>query len=226
VKKLWKIINNVILAAIILFSILVILSYLNVFGTRMFVVKSGSMEPKIHTGSVVIVQSGTDYKVGDVITFKIPNSKDTVTHRIVVIKPDVKKNIFYQVKGDANKTPDPDLVASNMVVGKVSFSIPYLGYLVAFIKTLPGLVIFIIIPATIIIYQELTNIKTEAARIRTAKRKVVEEVEKIEGTIAEEEKKIVKKVTKRKVPAKASGKPSKKSGSRIKTSGKGAKNEK
>jgi len=212
VKKLWKIINNVILAAIILFSILVILSYLNVFGTRMFVVKSGSMEPKIHTGSVVFDKSGTDYKVGDVITFKIPNSKDTVTHRIAAIKPDVKKNIFYQVKGDANNAPDPDLVASNMVVGKVSFSIAYLGYLVAFIKTLPGLIIFIIIPATIVIYQELTNIKSEVANIRAAKKKVVEEVGKIEEVLVKEEKLLVKsvskkkKVSKKKSPAKKPGK--------------------
>ena len=206
--KTWKIISNTIFALVIVFALLIIASSLSIFGTRMFVVKSGSMEPEIHTGSVVFDKTAKEYKVGEIITFKVSNSKDTVTHRIDEVRMDAEKKVFYQVKGDANNAPDQDLVSKENVVGKVSFTVPYLGYLVAFIKTLPGLIIFVIIPATIIIYQEITNIHSEIRRLREAKKKVAEEVEKIEEIIVEEEKKVMKKVTgkkpaKKKVSAKA-----------------------
>lgn len=192
-KKFGKIINNVVTTLVALFALLIIASSLNVFGTRMFVVKSGSMEPEIHTGSVVFDRASADYGIGDIITFKVPNSKDTVTHRISEVRTDVENKIFYQVKGDANNTPDTDLVSKENVIGKVSFSIPYVGYLVAFIKTLPGLVIFIIIPATIIIYQELANVKTEIQRLRELKQTAIKTAKKVESEIIEEEKKVIAK---------------------------------
>jgi signal peptidase len=70
--------------AIIVFSLLIIASSLNIGGWRMYVVKSGSMEPAIHTGSIVFDKKEADdtYVVGDIITFQLPSSKDTVTHRI------------------------------------------------------------------------------------------------------------------------------------------------
>ncbi|MHB8053175.1 MAG: hypothetical protein ACYDEZ_07810 [Methanoregula sp.] len=38
------------------------------------------------------------------------------------------------------------------------FSVPYLGYLVAFIRTPLGLVLFLVIPATILIISELLKV--------------------------------------------------------------------
>jgi len=194
--KVWKAIKGIFWVAIIFAAVFIIFTSLNLFGYQMFVVKSGSMEPKIHTGSVVIDHKASNYEVGNVITFKIPESKDTVTHRIVAINADTT-GTTYQVKGDANNSPDPDLVPQANVVGKVNFTIPFLGYLIAFIRTLPGLIIFILIPALIIIAEEMGNIKTEVANIKAAKKKVVEEVEKIEKTVGDEEKIIVNKITKK-----------------------------
>jgi signal peptidase len=191
--KAWKIIKTVFWVAVIVGSLFVIFSSLDLFGYRMYVVKSGSMEPKIHTGSVVIDHKANNYNLKDVITFKVQNSKDTVTHRIYKINADKS----FTVKGDANKTADPDPVQKTNVVGKVLFSIPFLGYFIAFLRTLPGLIIFIIAPAVIIISDEIANIKSEAARIVNARKKVVKEVEKIEEFVEEEEKKIFKKRPKR-----------------------------
>lgn len=193
-KNIERTISNIVVSIVIVFSLIVIFSSLDIFGHRMYAVKSGSMEPKIPTGSLVFDEKSSGYKVGDVITFRIPNNKDTVTHRIVQIKTDLKNDTFYVVKGDANQASDPNPVPKDDVVGKVSHSVPYFGYLVSFVKTLPGLIIFIIIPATIIIYQELVNIKTEIAKIRATKRKVVEEVEKIEDVVEKEEKKIIREI--------------------------------
>jgi signal peptidase I len=196
-REAWDIIKNTILGLVILFALIIIISSLSLGGNKMYVVKSGSMEPKIHVGSVVFDKPQKEYGVGDVITFKILGTKDTVTHRIVEVVPDAKNEIFYRVKGDANQTADPSLVAKANVVGKQNFSVPLLGYLVGFIKTLPGLIVLIIIPAVIIIYDEIANINTEVAKIKAAKRKVIEEVEKVEEFVEEEEKKIFKKVAKK-----------------------------
>jgi signal peptidase len=187
-------IKNTVYITIIFFSLLIIVSSLNLFGTQMFVVKSGSMEPEIQTGSIVFDKKNTEYETGDVITFKVPDSKDTVTHRIVEKTLDVKDDLFYTVKGDANNAVDPEPVSNASVIGKVRFTIPYLGYLVAFMKTLPGLILFVIIPATAIILYELVNIKTEVQNIRNAKKTIVDTVEKIEKELVEEEKIIINKL--------------------------------
>src|SRR3990167_3351690 len=64
------------------------------------IVKSGSMEPAIPTGSVVMVRPSVSYAVGDVITFGKDTKTDIpTTHRIVAMNAD---NTF-TVKGDANE---------------------------------------------------------------------------------------------------------------------------
>jgi signal peptidase len=151
------------------------------------------MEPDIKTGSLVLVMEQSDYRTGDVITYTVPGGDDTVTHRIVEKKTDMTNSIFYRVKGDANDAPDKELVSKSNVVGEVLFSIPLLGYLVAFIKTLPGLILFIVIPATIIVYQELVNIKAEIQKLRRAKNHAIETAKKVEDIIVVEEKKLAKK---------------------------------
>jgi len=164
-KKAWLIIKSTFwLMMIVAFGFLIV-SSLNLFGSKTYVVKSGSMEPKIHTGSIVVSKNSNNYQKDDVITFKVVGSKDTVTHRIVEI---VNQNSqpMYRTKGDANKSADPEFVSKQNVVGKLVFSIPLVGYLMAFVKTLPGLVIFVFIPAVIIISEEIANIKTEAHLIK------------------------------------------------------------
>lgn len=181
--KIWQITKNIFFILIIVFSLMIILSSLNIFGYRMFIVKSGSMEPKIRTGSVVFDKKTSTYKVGDVVTFKIKDSKDTVTHRIVSEKIDANNGVFYTTKGDANNAPDSEPASKLNVVGKVAFSVPYMGYLAAFIRTLPGLIIFIIIPATIIVYEEMGKIKDEIKKIQEEKKKVAKKLKKEEREI-------------------------------------------
>ncbi len=167
-NRFWKIINTTVLTLVILLSLLIIISSLNIGGHTVFTVKSGSMEPAIKAGSVVFDKKQENYKVGDIITFKVENSKDTITHRIIGIAGQGLETNFI-IKGDANSSPDTKPVMKSNVVGKVLFSIPYLGYLVSFAKTLAGLIILIIIPATIIVYEEIVKIKGEVIRIRNEK---------------------------------------------------------
>lgn len=168
-----KIIEGIVLFAVAIIALLVLLSFLKVGGLRMYAVKSGSMEPQIKKGSVVFTQPAEEYKVGDIITFQISNGTDFVTHRVSEVGKDADK-VYYKTKGDANSSEDFAKVTEDKVVGKVTLNINYVGYFIQYVKTLPGLVILIIIPATVIIYEEFKKIKKEAKEIikkRRAKKK-------------------------------------------------------
>jgi len=170
-KNYWNIITYIIYAIVIIFAILAISAKFSLFGIRLLVVKSGSMEPAIKTGSLVIDKKMPEYRLGDIITFNDhENQKETTTHRIVDIDTQGGSNLFI-TQGDTNNSPDSVKITSDQILGKVRFTIPYFGYVVAFTRTWPGVVILIIIPATIIIYDEINNIKKEWAKRKAQKGK-------------------------------------------------------
>ena len=131
----------------------------SLFGMRSFVVVSGSMEPAIRLGSIVLTESETNYKTGDIVSFN-NNAGQTVTHRIMEIKTSPGGQSFI-LKGDANNTADGEEVKKREVIGEVFLTIPYLGRVVAFLRTLPGFLFLIIIPSVIFIGWEIINIKRE-----------------------------------------------------------------
>lgn len=182
----WKIIKGIFWAAIILASIFIIMTSLNLFGFQAFIVKSGSMEPEVKTGSMVFDKKTDDYAIGEIITYKVEDNS-TVTHRLYSIESE-NNQTYFVTKGDANNSPDPNKVSPQNVVGEVLFSVPLLGYFVSFLRTPVGLIVFIIIPATIIVYEELGNIKKEIAKMRKKSKKPEPEAEKVE------EEKVVKKI--------------------------------
>lgn len=181
-KKLKTIANFFYLAIIVCLTTTAFFSAMSVLGLpqnfRAFVVQSGSMEPSLKTGSLVFIKSSSEYKIGDIVTFKsgpnvdIKNPRGTITHRIVEINQK-SGQFFYVTKGDANEAPDVDLRPSSYVIGKVIFSIPYIGYPVGYVKTQKGFILLVVIPATIIIYSELLNLKksiVEIVKKRNAKK--------------------------------------------------------
>lgn len=91
-------------------------------GIRPYIVLSGSMEPAIHTGSLVLVDSRAKTpKTGEIVTYRLQNT--TVTHRIVR-----EEDGRYVTKGDANETEDKGRVAQEEILGICRCSIPWMGY--------------------------------------------------------------------------------------------------
>lgn len=170
-KRTCKIISEIVIYAIIfLVAILLIWSAIPVKNNpKIFVVLSGSMEPYIHTGSVIITKPVSNYKVGDIITFG-ENSKIYLptTHRIVEIKK-VNDEIVYRTKGSANDSEDIKEIPQKEVLGKVFFSIPYLGFIVDFAKKPLGFFLVVGIPAIFIIYEEIKKIIREVKKVKEKK---------------------------------------------------------
>lgn len=128
------------------------------FGWRTEVVISGSMEPAIRTGSIVIVRPvmPAAIQTGDIIMFFSPDRKSLTTHRVVGVESE--SGLRFITRGDANKNVDMNAVEPGQVVGTVVHSIPYLGLLVQFIKTPLGFIVFLLIPAVILIGREILDL--------------------------------------------------------------------
>ncbi|MCX6810309.1 MAG: signal peptidase I [Candidatus Berkelbacteria bacterium] len=169
IKKVLSLIANVILALLIIIGIIIGVALLPIKNNyKLLAVTSGSMEPAIGVGSLVVVKPASEYGIGDIVTFtseKTASEKSVTTHRIQSISEKNGEKI-YATKGDANNTADSRTITDDQIVGKYRFGIALLGYLLKYLKTLPGLILIIVIPATIIIYEETKKIAREAKEIR------------------------------------------------------------
>jgi signal peptidase len=170
-KKFLKVIYYIIFALLISIALLLAFSFFPIAGNyRLLTVLSGSMEPAIKTGSIVVVKPADDYKISDIITFGQESKTETpTTHRIFDIRVDQGRPI-YITKGDANNSPDSKEILSKEIIGKVLFSIPYVGYAVAAAKKPIGFILIIIIPAIIIITDELRKVWQEVKKLKNKKK--------------------------------------------------------
>ena len=165
--KFRKIIYWLFYIAVFLIAVGVIVPLLPIPGNyKLLIVESGSMEPAIKTGSVVVVKPADSYKIGEVITFSDSGKNRTITHRIADIEM-VSGKTYYITKGDANNAEDSNKVPEGKVVGRVLTSIPYAGYLLAAAKKPIGFVLLVIVPCAVIIFEELGKIWKEMKKKKT-----------------------------------------------------------
>lgn len=134
-KKICSIINILIIIALAALALYLIVP--RILGMKTFAVLSGSMEPEIPVGSIVITEEVDPATItpGQIVTYQLEG--DTmVTHRVV--KND-KNNKQLTTKGDANNVEDSNPVPYEKVVGHAKSKLPYAGYVVMYIKTPIGI---------------------------------------------------------------------------------------
>lgn len=173
IKKIAKFIYYLFCTCIIIIVLLLMASMFPIAGNyKVMVVQSGSMQPTIKTGSVVVSKPQADYRVGDIISFAAATDrKMTITHRITEIK-DKNGQISYVTKGDANNGTDSSDVSRSNVFGRVLFSVPYAGYVVNAAKKPYGFIAIIVLPSLIIIFDEIKKIMAEISRMRKEKNNI------------------------------------------------------
>lgn len=99
----------------------------SLFGFEMLVVTSGSMEPALSPGDLVIVDHDDDeHSTGDLVVFRRGTGM-LVTHRIVGVVESVDGSIRYITRGDANDSVDIDPVEPVDVIGEVVTTVPLVG---------------------------------------------------------------------------------------------------
>jgi signal peptidase len=129
-----------------------------------YVVMSSSMSPAIGAGDVVFVEDvDTDaVEVGDVITFEpesgvLASHGDRVTHRVTAVD-EREDGVYFQTAGDANDSPDEVMVPAENVVGRVSFSLPLVGWAIVFAGTRLGIALLVVVPATALATLEVRDL--------------------------------------------------------------------
>jgi signal peptidase len=98
-------------------------------------VGSGSMQPAMSAGDIVIIAKTPvdNLKVGDVIQFRV-EKEVSVMHRLIRIE-EVDGHKQFITKGDANSIADPDPVLPENVMGRQMFNIPRVGYVAIVVKS-------------------------------------------------------------------------------------------
>lgn len=107
---------------------LVLCFFVGLLPWRPAAIATGSMEPNIHVGDVVVISclDKQDLEVGDVIAFQ--KDGQTVVHRVVETIGQ-GEDVAYVTQGDANNGPDSGQVTGAELEGKVVARLPGVGWL-------------------------------------------------------------------------------------------------
>ena len=128
--KLSQIIVTIVLVAAVIFCITVIAQvmsrgYVTIAGRSLFRVVTGSMEPTIPTGSLLVSKKIEIEEVerGAIVCFRSKESNmlgQVVTHRVIDIVYSQDGELYLETCGDANPTADGYYVTENNLIGEVT----------------------------------------------------------------------------------------------------------
>lgn len=146
VKKIIFVILSILLGLILIFNVynFILIKVLHkdlasINGYALLEVVSGSMEPTIHKGDMIIINTKeNDYKENDIITFR-GSEGEFITHRILKIDED-----FLVTKGDNNNSED-NPIKSSAIVGKYVTKIKGAGTILTSFKNPFTLVMIFVI---------------------------------------------------------------------------------
>ena len=169
VFRIIKLIKNIIcwtLIAVLVFTLVVFfMSRINgstpsVFGYSIFRVSSGSMEPELKVGDIIldkVVENPEALKVGDVITFKSDDYGDMlVTHKVIRAPYEENGKLMLQTKGVANEIADNPIMIDE-VKGIMICKVDYLDTVYNVFLSPWGLLILIAL-IVIIFFDEIITI--------------------------------------------------------------------
>ena len=142
------------------------------FGYGAAVVLSGSMEPSMSIGDLIVIKQTDEFNVEDIIVYQ--SRSMLVVHRIVEIDGE---SII--TKGDANNAPDNPISLAS-VKGKVVCQISKVGYFLNWMKTPLGAITVILVTIGLLKFSEDdTNDK-----ILEEKLKLEQEIERIKNNLS------------------------------------------
>ena len=179
-KRIVSIIIYIIIIPLLVYNISLIIQAVtnpnktpSFFGIKTYTIVSGSMEPELEIGDIVLVRETdkSDIKEGDIISFR--QGQSVVTHRIIEIKENDEKQT-YVTRGDNNNIEDKEETEYDMIEGKFVGKIHFLGKISLILQ---GKMTVIIIALITYIYFSHTSKINRIKNRRKAKRLKYEEEE-------------------------------------------------
>ena len=141
-----------VLLALLMLPVALLFVVVWVSGWHLGFVRTGSMEPMLPTGSLVVLSPITADEVaaGMVIEFADPENPDIViTHRVVRVQRDDAGNLSFVTKGDANRERDTNEVPPENVRAKVRWHVGGVGRILWELRW-PRSLVFVLVPLMLI----------------------------------------------------------------------------
>lgn len=157
-----------------------------VFGYTIFRISTGSMEPELMIGDVIldkVVDDETEISVGDVITFEGGSQFDgkLVTHKVIKAPyTDENGNIMLQTHGIANELDDTP-ISIDQVRAKMICKIPYIDTLYNLFLSPCGLLIMILLIILVFIDEIINIVKILSGRNETRLEDIGEIIDRIQS---------------------------------------------
>lgn len=130
------------------------------FGHPTLTVMSGSMEPAVGTGDLIVEKRipPLDARIGDIVTFQDPDEPGRLlTHRVRSVRVD-EGVVNFTTQGDANNHGEEWAAESAGTIGRVLYRIPRIGYALHWLTTPAGRIGLLAIPALLLAISLLRQI--------------------------------------------------------------------
>ena len=169
-----------VLSVVLVFTVVTQISnkgYVQIFGKSMFRVVTGSMEPTIETGALLICDDTDiyDIQINDIVCFESNNSMmrgQVITHRVVDMK-EINGVLRLTTKGDANTVEDALYVTENNLIGRVTWystDQDLIAKVISFMSGKIGFLACIVIPVLLVcgfaLKESMKNIQLELEELR------------------------------------------------------------
>lgn len=144
---------SVMLAAVAVLAAAVVVP--RVTGATPYTVLTGSMEPMLPPGTLVVVRpvQPEDVRIGDVVTVQLRSGEsEVVTHRVSGVSLTLDGRLSFETKGDANGAPDATLRRPEQVRGVLWYSVPHLGRAGAWLSSTDRDLLTIVVAAGLGLY--------------------------------------------------------------------------
>ena len=185
IKKIWNVALKIVTWLLVAFAVFMMIFTIvtvttvdkndrSLFGVKFYIVQTDSMslsennaDMDVHfsAGDIVIIKNVKDpraLKEGDIIAFMSTNSVsygETVTHMIREVKrTDLGQVIGYVTYGTNTGVDDEALVEPEYVLGSYAGKLPAVGKFFAFVKSVPGYIICILVPFLLLILYNGVNV--------------------------------------------------------------------
>ena len=204
-KILSRVVNTVLVIAILLAAISTYVSYVStsgsgvpsILGLQMLSIQTKSMYPILNPGDLIFdvaVKDPAELKVGDIITYWTVINGERVlnTHNIYEIY-DGGGYLIFATKGENNPSADPLTVHESEIVGRyIDFKIPGMGKAFDYLQTSTGFLIGVVIPVFIFFLFYLVQFFRVLFEYQNVKNRIKYEQERgrTEDLLAEQEKKM------------------------------------
>ncbi len=167
-KKIINILSTVLLIVLVIIVVFVFISRISgkspsIFGYHVFRVSSGSMEPELNIGDIILVKEVAPEEIheGDIITYNGEVGEfdgKVITHKVIE-EPEEADGVWeIQTQGIAEGVlPDPQ-ITYDQVEGKFMQKLSFLNKVYAFFLTPYGLILFVFVIIALFGYEMISLI--------------------------------------------------------------------